>query len=105
VTDSLIFGSGYENYIQHWLDDADLLLQGTRRTDMPIRITRRDDKYDVKVTPPHGRGTYWSSPGPLTAQEVVDRLEELGCHQTDIGDAMFEADPMWLNRLKEGNLS
>ena len=37
---------------------------------------------------------------PLTAQEVVDRLEEQGCHSRDIDDALFEADPMWLNRLE-----
>jgi hypothetical protein len=72
---------------------------------MPITIRRHGDKYDVKVTPPHGRGTYWTSPEPLSGAEVVRRLEELGCHQTDIGDAMFEADPLWLNRLEEGSSS
>ena len=37
----------------------------------------------------------------MTAQALIDKLQELGCHTMDIGDAMFEADPMWLNRLKE----
>lgn len=68
---------------------------------MAITIRRHGDKYDVNVTPPHGGGRYWSSSQPLTAQEVVDHLEALGCHQADIGDAMFEADPLWLNRLEE----
>ena len=30
-----------------------------------------------------------------------DKLQELGCHTTDIGDAMFLADPLWLNRLDQ----
>ena len=66
---------------------------------MTIKIWRRDDRYEIRVTPPHGSGGYWSSPRPLTASEVVRQLTQLGCHQTNIGDAMFEADPMWLNRL------
>jgi hypothetical protein len=66
---------------------------------MPIKIRRNDGRYVVSVSPPHGGARYWSSPEPLTADEVVERLQDLGCHQTDIGDAMFEADPFWLNRL------
>jgi hypothetical protein len=26
-------------------------------------------------------------------------LREHGCHQTDIGDAFYEADPDWLDHL------
>jgi hypothetical protein len=66
---------------------------------MAIKVRREGGFSRVTVTPPHGGGRYWSSPEPLTADEVVKRLQELGCHQTDIGDAMFEADPLWLNRL------
>ena len=36
-----------------------------------------------------------------THNEVVRHLKDLGCHETDIGDAMFEADPLWLNRLSK----
>jgi hypothetical protein len=71
---------------------------------MGIKITYGDGKYMVTVSPPHGGGRLWCSPEPLTADEVVERLQDWGCHQTDIGDAMFEADPLWLNRLtKEAN--
>lgn len=68
---------------------------------MPITVYKRDDKYDVIVSPPHAGGRHWRSSEPLTANQVVQKLEELGCHQTDIGDAMFDADPLWMNRLDE----
>jgi len=29
-------------------------------------------------------------------------LEKIGCHQTDIGDALFEADPLWQERSQAG---
>ncbi len=29
---------------------------------------------------------------------LIDRLRELGCHTTDIGDAFYLADPYWLAR-------
>lgn len=34
----------------------------------------------------------------MSRDELVAALQEIGCHQTDIGDAFFEADPDWLNR-------
>jgi hypothetical protein len=66
---------------------------------MAINVRREGDFYRVTVTPPHGGGRYWSSRKALTADDVVNKLRKLGCHQTDIGDAMFEADPDWLSRL------
>lgn len=68
---------------------------------MPIEIKRDGDRYTAVVTPPHGRGERWASPNRMSASELVDALRELGCHTTDISDAMFEADPFWLNRVKE----
>jgi hypothetical protein len=35
----------------------------------------------------------------MRASELVEALRGLGCHTTDIGDAMYEADPFWLNRV------
>lgn len=69
---------------------------------MPIRIQRVGELYAAVVTPPHGRGEPWSTPAALPLQELVERLEELGCHQTDIGDALFEADPLWQERTQAG---
>ncbi len=37
----------------------------------------------------------------MTASKLIDVLRELGAHTTDITDALYEADPFWLNRLKE----
>jgi hypothetical protein len=34
----------------------------------------------------------------MTADVLVERLLALGCHQTDIGDAFYAADPGWLDR-------
>jgi len=68
---------------------------------MPIKIDRRGDFYTATVSPPHGNGTFWSSPAPMTASKLIDLLRDLWCHTTDITDALYEADPFWLNRLKE----
>jgi hypothetical protein len=75
--------------------------RGTSWCLVPIEIKRAGDKYVATVSPPHGQATPWMSREPMTAQELIDKLQDLGCHTTDIGDAMFEADPLWLNRLGE----
>lgn len=59
---------------------------------MPIVITRHGKLYSAEVTPPHGRGAAWSTPKPMTEAELLDAFRERGCHQTDIGDALHEAD-------------
>jgi hypothetical protein len=77
----------------------ELLSQNDRGTviAMPILITRVGDLYSAIVTPPHGRGASWRTEQPLPAPDLVGELYALGCHQTDIGDAFYEADPNWLN--------
>lgn len=62
---------------------------------MAIQVQRRGKLFTAEVTPPHGNGTPWRSPRPMTVGELVDELRKLGCHQTDIGDALYEADPDW----------
>jgi hypothetical protein len=62
-----------------------------------IVIARVGDRYEATVSPPHGRGTEWTSPESLTADELVADLLERGCHQTNIGDAFYDADPDWLD--------
>jgi hypothetical protein len=34
----------------------------------------------------------------MSAEELVGELRSRGCHQTDIGDAFYDADPQWLDR-------
>ena len=67
---------------------------------MAIKITRVADKYLADVTPPHGGGVAWSATEPLSAKELIQELTERGCHQTDIGDAFYEADDAWVLRLE-----
>jgi hypothetical protein len=31
----------------------------------------------------------------MTATEVLAKLSQLGCHSTDIADALYAADPGW----------
>ena len=62
-----------------------------------IEIARIGDRYGATVSPPHGRGIEWTSPEPLTADELVAELLGRGCQQTDIGDAFYDADPDWLD--------
>jgi len=57
--------------------------------------------YEGAATPPHVREA-WSSTRPLTADQLIGELKARGSHQTDIGDAFYEADPGWLERPPEG---
>lgn len=68
---------------------------------MTIRIERIGGLYMARVTPPHGSGLFWRSERPVDARELVDQLLARGCHQTDIGDAFYEADPEWVSRLEQ----
>ena len=67
---------------------------------MNIEIRRVGDLYAGSVRPPNGRGQGWDSPFPVPVDELIGALLEYGGHQTDIGDAFFEADPEWLLRYR-----
>lgn len=67
---------------------------------MPIRIKREGEGYSAQVTPPHGGGSNWTSDSPMTLDDLIEHLRSLGCHQTDIGDALNLADPEWLSRRR-----
>ncbi len=62
---------------------------------MAIVINRVGDLYEATVTPPHGGGEAWATQQPMPRDSVIATLRERGCHQTDIADAFFEADPEW----------
>jgi len=66
---------------------------------MSIRVVFRDGGYIATVTPPHGGASKWESGAPTTGRELVEALLRLGCHQTDIADAFYEADPDWIEML------
>jgi hypothetical protein len=63
---------------------------------VPISIKKIDGLYSADVTPPHGGGETWSTTEPLERDQLVQALRELGCHQTDIGDAFYAGDPNWV---------
>lgn len=67
---------------------------------MPIEIRRVGDLYEARATPPHSSSP-WSTPHPMSVDELDKKLYELGCHQTDIGDAFYEADPDWVERSEQ----
>jgi hypothetical protein len=71
-----------------------------RRLSLPIQIQLVGERYLAQVTPPHSQRGDWTSQVALSADELIVRLEDLGCHQTDIGDAFFKADPQWLTRAR-----
>jgi hypothetical protein len=65
---------------------------------MAIVIRRVGLLYEAVVTSPHGRGQAWRTEYALGRSELIDVLRSRGCHQTDIGDAFYDADPEWLLR-------
>ena len=65
---------------------------------MPISIRQHGNRYAAEVSLPHGSRP-WSSPEPLTVDELVEALRSLGCHTTDIADAFYAADPHWLEKV------
>jgi uncharacterized protein Smg (DUF494 family) len=67
---------------------------------MPITITRNNELFSAKVTPPYDE---WESPEPMDADTLVKELLSRGYHQTDIGDALCLIDPklIGLNNFRE----
>jgi hypothetical protein len=61
-----------------------------------IVIDKASGGYRARATPPHVR-TAWETLQPLAVKEITAKLLELGAHQTDIGDAFYEADPSWIS--------
>jgi len=36
----------------------------------------------------------------MPARELIAALLERGCHQTDVGDALYAANPNWLAEMR-----
>jgi hypothetical protein len=51
------------------------------------------NQYEVAVSPPDGPP--WRSDEPLTATEVLETLSSLGCHSTEITDALYASGSDW----------
>lgn len=63
-----------------------------------ITVKREGALYAAKVTPPHGGDAVWESGAAEPVDDLVAELLSRGCHQTDIGDALYAADPEWPSR-------
>lgn len=59
-----------------------------------LNVAKVGDRFAVEVSPPHSREP-WRTTKPLSATDVLEKLSNLGCHSTDITDALYEADPSW----------
>ena len=66
---------------------------------MGIAGTIRGDGYVATVSPNPLGGATWVSGEPMTGRALSELLVRLGCHQTDVGDAFYQADPSWLSHL------
>jgi hypothetical protein len=60
-----------------------------------IEIVKADGGYAAVATPPNVE-TEWRTTEPMTVKALIAELRRLGAHQTDIGDALYSADPNWL---------
>ena len=68
--------------------------------DMSIRVDKvSGDLYMATLTLPDVPNVKeaWSTIEPLDADQLWQELLARGAHQTDIGDAFYEADPNWLS--------
>jgi hypothetical protein len=54
--------------------------------------------YQASASPPHVK-IAWATTQPMQARALIKELQARGCHQQDIGDAMYEQDPEWVEKL------
>jgi hypothetical protein len=57
-------------------------------------------QYVATATPPHSKSN-WKSTEPLRLGQLIDELQAQSCHQTDIGDALYEADSEWESAIRQ----
>jgi len=70
---------------------------------MTIKVTKvSEDLYLASLTLPDVPNVKeeWSTTEPLHGRQLTRELLDRGCHQTDIGDALYEQDPKWVEKLQ-----
>jgi hypothetical protein len=70
---------------------------------MTIRVKKlADDLYTAELTLPDMPGITeaWSPESPMTGHQLTRSLVDRGCHTTDIGDALYAVDPLWVEKLR-----
>jgi hypothetical protein len=66
---------------------------------MGLKVTLVDNGlYAATVTPPNVEHA-WSTKEPLPLRQLIEELQNRGCHQQDIGDVLYELDQDWLSKL------
>ena len=71
---------------------------------MTIKITKvSDDLYPATLILPDMPAVKeaWSTNEALTGLQLTNELVARGCHHVDIGDAMYEQDPLWVEKLQK----
>ena len=66
-----------------------------------IEVTKiSDDLYIAGATPPDVSEA-WSTPAPIRGRQLTRELIERRSHSSDVGDAMYNADPQWVEKLRD----
>lgn len=66
---------------------------------MTIKVAKvGENKYTAEASPPHASSVR-KTPAPLQLRQLIAELKALGCHPTDIGDALYTVDKDWVNHL------
>jgi hypothetical protein len=85
-------------------DDCATADCGTREyqrleSEMSLQVKKTaEGLYEACATPPHVK-TAWSTAAPVPTRQLIEELKSRGCHQQDIGDALYEQDPDWVEKL------
>lgn len=67
---------------------------------MPLIIKKVEHGYIAEAAY-NQANIFWKTEAPMAAKKLVRKLLDIGCHQTDIGDAFKSANPDWLNDIKK----
>ncbi len=59
---------------------------------MAIAVQKVLGGFVAKITPPHSKKGEWRTVLPISKAELVNKAVELGVHQRDILDAIWEAE-------------
>ena len=80
---------------------SEIIQNGIEEKTMVLKIVKvSDDLYTVSATPPDVVGE-WTPSEPVRGRKLTRELIERGVHQTDVGDAMYQADPEWIRKLRD----
>ena len=68
---------------------------------MPIKVTKISEAFYIATATPPQIQEAWSTLEPLRMHRLCDELVNRGIHQTDIMDAIDQADRDWIEKSRE----